>query len=182
MRVDTSRSGCYSRYIMVDAVTLLRENHAKLTQRAAKLRSQLETTERELRDVDTAVRVMARLGLAPEVVADDKEASGSTADLVITALQIDGEGHAPKDVYAKLVDHGVTHIQSDNVRTALWRLARDNRIRVKEGRYWRLPSSAPHAEGGPETNPEPPIAFSREEPSTTSDIPMFATAGPGPGR
>lgn len=160
---------------MVDAVTLLRENHAKLTHRVIRLRSQLEAAELELRDVDTAVRVMARLGLAPDVVADQKWTAGTTADLVMLALHASGDGHAPKDVYAILLDQGLP-VQSDNVRTTLWRLARDNRIRVRDGRYWRLASPVPSANEGPVKNPEPSVASSREEPSTTSDIPMFAAA------
>ena len=156
---------------MTDAVSLIRDNHTKLTAKVKKLRLQLEAAEHDLVEMDTAMRVLSKLGLAPivEPDGDTDETPSRASDAVIAALGV-GEryGLAPKAVE-------VAGVEPDNVRAILSRLARKGRIETKDGKYWRSePSSANRTNEAPEDGSGASVVR-REEPSPHSEIPILST-------
>lgn len=155
---------------MTDAVSILRDNHAKLALRVKKLRLQLEAAEHDLVEMDTAMRVLSRLGIAPAVEPPDTDEGPSRAsDAVFAALGIgEKNGLAPKAIE-------IPNVQPDNVRTILGRLVQRGKIETRDGKYWRSEqSSAKGTNEGSEIASEPSVVR-REEPSTTSEIPILST-------
>lgn len=164
---------------MPDALTLLRDAEAKLTARANKLRIQLEAVELELNEVSTALKVMTRYGLSPELVVETplppEGAAPRKADVVYSQIPDTREqGLTPREIYDAIMANTPWPVSADNVRTILSRMVSRSMIRTHNGRYWRHGDvvhsgdpepqlvSAEEAFGGPA--PELPPGGSREPP------------------
>lgn len=128
---------------MSDAVTVLRQKAAKLESRVNKTRASLEAAEIELAEIQTAIRVLAKMGLAPEVEPDGDHGGGgevNAAHTAILALVPHGEEFAiaPKEVFTQLKGRDDFDQSADYVRTALWRMATKKKIlESRNGLYWR---------------------------------------------
>ena len=123
---------------MVDAVTLLQEKIADLARKVGQRRTALGAMEAELAELETALKVLARLGLAPGVVAEPPKGGTGTRDVVFDHLSFTEEGGLqPKELHDALTAEGITYITADNVRTILYRMHGKGQVRSKDGKYWR---------------------------------------------
>lgn len=119
----------------MDAVSLLETNIASLDKRIDKLREQLEAAEVERAEAATAVRVLAKLGLAPIVESAAVPKISSKAHVFEVMSFDEGQATSPADIHAALIEKGITSITQDNVRTILSR--NKELISARDGRYWR---------------------------------------------
>jgi hypothetical protein len=130
---------------MTDAPTILRTNIDKQRLKVEKLRTALAAAELELNENETALRVLVKLGLAPEVECADDDLSESMTDtqsLLLGAIPYGiANAAAPKDVYATLRAKGNHGVTADYVRTALWRLKKRGIIDGDSRHYWRTDAS-----------------------------------------
>jgi hypothetical protein len=130
---------------MTDAVSLLREKQSKLAARVRKARASLKTVEDELDEVETALRVLLKMGLSPNV--EEESAAVTTVDsasraqaAVMAAVPVGEDGAlAPKEVQAIVLRRGI-FVSGNYVRTTLWRMARRGQLASANGRYWKASS------------------------------------------
>lgn len=125
---------------MTDAVSILQTTCTKLTTKVERLRTQLCAAETELAESETALRVLARLGLSPTVDGTSDDGRGNSQAQVLAILGDNEEASkSPKEAHQALEAMGVTSISPDNVRTILSRCSHPskNLVTSREGRYWR---------------------------------------------
>ena len=136
---------------MTDTISILREKRAKLAAKVAKTAAALDAAQSELDETETAIRVLVKMGLAPDEDTDATANVGVThgQELILSVLSdMPEQGMSPRAVLLALKAKG-NALSADYVRTALWRLAKRNAIATANSMYWRLPSA-----GGPQTETE----------------------------
>lgn len=145
--------------LVTDTITILREKRAKLAAKVAKTAAALDAAQSELDETETAIRVLVKMGLAPD---EDAEASSNLGvthgqELILSVLSdVPEEGMSPRAVLLALKARG-NALSADYVRTALWRLARRNAIATANSLYWRLPSAGSQQTEKPESNKTPDV-------------------------
>jgi hypothetical protein len=118
----------------MDAMELIEAKRAETIKRVARLRTQLENAEAELRNLEITAETLARLNLNPTV--ETTVPRGQSFTQVFSVLgDTQEEAKTPKEIHEALVASGVTSITQDNVRTILSRYR--DRLLSGDGRYWR---------------------------------------------
>ena len=133
---------------MTDAISILEQNLKKLRVKVERLRGQLGAAETELVESETAIRVLTRLGLSPVVegaAAEDNRGNSHAQVLGVLPSSPD-EAKTPKEIHVALLEAGITSITPDNVRTILYRSAKQDAngkaaVSSKDSRYWRNDSA-----------------------------------------
>lgn len=146
----------------MDTMQLIETKKAEAAKRVAKLRTQLETAEAELQNLEITAETLTRLGLNPEV--ETTVPRGQSVAHVLSVLD-DSEfgGKSPKEVHDALVAQGITSISQDNVRTILSR--NKESIEAAGGRYWRKNEEIEPSNGKPEDGSQTALdAQQKEEP------------------
>jgi len=116
------------------ALELIEAKRAETLKRVNRLRTQLETAEADLRNLEITADTLTRLNLNPAVdTAVPRGQSFSHVHGVVGDSEQDAK--TPKEIHEALVANGVTTISQDNVRTILSR-NKDTFI-SNEGRYWK---------------------------------------------
>ena len=106
--------------------------------RLKRARATLDAAERELADVQAAIRVIN--GLAQKDVSKPPSEPSANQDRILSALQVGkANGRTPKEVSSRLSETG-DEIAADYVRTTLWRMAKSGRVASADGRYWFIDS------------------------------------------
>lgn len=127
----------------MDAMQLIETRKAEITKRVAKLRSQLDSAEAELRNLEITADTLARLNLHPSV--DTSAPRGQSVGHVFGVLgESEEDGKTPKDIHDALVAGAITTITQDNVRTILSR--NRDRLSSNDGKYWRKPAETKTSE------------------------------------
>lgn len=123
---------------MEEAIATLLRRREAAEKKIKRLKEQLSSAEGDLRDVSTAIRVLAQMGLFADEGEVEKPAAPtqSLPDLILHVVGDFPEGVAPKDVLIELKSRFSDEFAPDHVRTTLWRLANENRLRkLGEGVY-----------------------------------------------
>jgi hypothetical protein len=131
--------------------TTIRSRLSALTAKAVRMREQLRLVEDELQELETALKVLDRLGLSePQerrvFVPKMRTEPGTLGDLISQAL-VDG----PKPISAitqYISDHHSTTPDPNIIRSTAWRMWRTNRIGRTDDRYHLLNKEGP-TEAGP---------------------------------
>lgn len=127
-----------------DVITTIRARQSAAAAKIAKLRPQLETLERELREYETAIKVLEQVSGA---TAEDSAATPSRAanepsmpELIVQAL---ASGPKPiADVTAAVSDMSDKPIDANNIRSTAWRMWKAGRIE-KTGDDYHLVGAGP---------------------------------------
>lgn len=118
----------------MDAMDLIEAKRAETLKRVSRLRTQLETAECELRNLDITAETLTRLNLNPAV--DTTVPRGQSFSQVFGVLgNAPEDAKSPKEIYDALVANGVTSITQDNVRTIVSRYR--DRLESGDGKYWQ---------------------------------------------
>lgn len=155
---------------VMDAMELIEAKRAETLKRVSRLRTQLESAECELRNLDITAETLTRLNLNPAV--DTTVPRGQSFNQVYGVLgNTPDDAKSPKEIYDALVASGVTSITQDNVRTIVSRYR--DRLESGDGKYWQKadkenePTSdvAVGPDAGEESAPTLTYPWSNPEPS-----------------
>ena len=124
----------------MDTMQLIETKKVEVGKRVAKLRSQLESAEIELRNLEITSDTLARLSINPAV--DTTLPRGQSLSHVLGVLgDTEDDAKSPKEIHDALVANAITSITQDNVRTILSRYR--DRLEVIDGKYWLKPDEEP---------------------------------------
>lgn len=119
---------------VMDTMQLIETKKAEVGKRVAKLRSQLESAEVELRNLEITADTLARLNLNPAV--ETAVPRGQSFNHVFGVLgETEEDAKSPKEIHDALVADAITSISQENVRTILSRYK--ERLESSDGKYWR---------------------------------------------
>lgn len=125
---------------VMDTMQLIEAKKAEVGKRVVKLRSQLESAEIELRNLEITSDTLSRLSINPAV--DTALPRGQSLNHVLGVLgDTEEDAKSPKEIFDALVANAITSISQDNVRTILSRYR--DRMEVIDGKYWRRPVEEP---------------------------------------
>jgi hypothetical protein len=128
-----------------DILTTIRARATAATNKAIKLRNQLDAALQEARDLETAIKVIEDLqgAVARGTQSGGQSSSGDGAtmpELILLALE---DGPKPiSEVTATVADLSDKEVDANNIRSTAWRMWKADRI-GKTGDLYHLIGQAP---------------------------------------